>query len=309
MRNASLDIFKLILSFFVIGIHCNFLSDYNESTSFYLNEGLFRIAVPFFILVTGYYFDRIETPKQLFNWALRIFILFVFWTLVYFPIWNKEPKLIIKAILAGNGYAHLWYVIHMMIAGVIFYYIKKYKFFNNLFFPILLFSLGCIIQYSFTYSHNETIHKFFRFAMMLYRNFLFVGLPFLMIGYYLKQNKSKGNWKLLVLSFLLYFSEVSVNYMLSRGYPNPIFDISFTLIIITPLIFLSIKQLQIPFNNGKQIALMASAVYFSHLWILNFLTSFGIQDSIHKWLITCLLSVLLSFPIIYVNSKLPYKIL
>lgn len=309
MRNASLDFFKLILSFFVVGIHCNLLSDYHEPSSFYLNEGLFRIAVPFFILVTGYYFDRVQTAKQLFTWALRLFVLFAFWTAVYFPIWNKEPKLFIKTIQAINGFELLWYIIHMLVAGVIFFYLRKYKAFNTLIVPVLLFMLGCLIEYSIIYSHNETVHKFFRFAMMLYRNFLFVCLPFLMIGNYIKQHKCMANGKLLILSFLLFFIEISCNYIFSKESPNPIFDLSFSLIFITPTLFLSIKQLQVPYKGGKQIALIASAVYFSHFWILYFLKSYGVQDSLQRWLIACSVSVLLSFPLMYVNSKLPFKIL
>ena len=34
-----------------------------------------------------------------------------------------------------------------------------------------------------------------------------------------------------------------------------------------------------------------------------------VQDSLQRWLIACSVSVLLSFPLMYVNSKLPYKIL
>ena len=55
-RNITIDLTKLLMSFFIVGLHCLFMLDINEYLHFYLKEGLFRIAVPLFLLISGYYF-------------------------------------------------------------------------------------------------------------------------------------------------------------------------------------------------------------------------------------------------------------
>lgn len=57
-RNLSLDFLKIVLSFFVVGLHCSFLIDVNTDAYFATVRGIFRLAVPIFLIISGYYFLR-----------------------------------------------------------------------------------------------------------------------------------------------------------------------------------------------------------------------------------------------------------
>ncbi len=54
-RNGGLDIFRLIAAFLVVAIHTSPLSSLNETADFILTRIIARIAVPFFLMVTGYF--------------------------------------------------------------------------------------------------------------------------------------------------------------------------------------------------------------------------------------------------------------
>lgn len=308
-RSASLDLYKVLLSTFVVGIHTNLFFDVSERLTFYLNEGLFRVAVPTFILITGYYFTTVDTKEKLYKWCVRISILFIFWTLVYFPFWNREPKLLIKLLVVSNGYVHLWYLLHMLLAGIILFFLRKKIWYKPIPIALVLFFIGCVIQYSVVYTHNETINKFFKFTLYAFRNFAFFCLPFLIIGTYIKDKCLQSNPILLILGIILFLTEISLNFLFSQNFSNAHFDLYFSLILITPALFLTIKEVLINSVNGKTIALVANSVYFTHFFILKLISHFGVESSILKWSVVILLSLVISFPIIFINNRLKYKIL
>ena len=51
-----IDILKVILAIFVVGIHTNIVSDYNNDAQWYIYTMLFRLGVPFFFLLNDYLF-------------------------------------------------------------------------------------------------------------------------------------------------------------------------------------------------------------------------------------------------------------
>lgn len=61
-RNCLLDIFKLLLSFFVVFIHTGLLS--YVSYGIFIKDIVFRLAVPFFFVCSGYYFSKNESKSK-----------------------------------------------------------------------------------------------------------------------------------------------------------------------------------------------------------------------------------------------------
>lgn len=60
-RNIVLDIYKIILSLMVVGIHIRFFYDFNNQIGYILNQGIFRLAVPSFFIINGYFFLKLIT--------------------------------------------------------------------------------------------------------------------------------------------------------------------------------------------------------------------------------------------------------
>mgnify|MGYP001208069651 CR=1 FL=1 len=92
-RNYWIDIARLIMAVFVVGIHCTLTASYAASGSQpfdALNASLFRMAVPFFLVCTGYFVMKktIESNDRsgFLRSALKHAILYLLWTAIYLPI-------------------------------------------------------------------------------------------------------------------------------------------------------------------------------------------------------------------------------
>lgn len=55
-RKISLDILKLLMSFMVVGLHAGFLGDVDLLGEYLTVNGIFRLAVPTFLVINGFYF-------------------------------------------------------------------------------------------------------------------------------------------------------------------------------------------------------------------------------------------------------------
>ena len=123
-RNFSLDLLKIILSIFIILLHCRFFIEYNLGASYLATEGLFRIAVPLFFLINGYFFYYTIKHKGLKKWLIRVISLYIIWMLLYSPLWfSLHIKSIINNIIIG--YHHLWYIKALCLCGVVLFFIRK----------------------------------------------------------------------------------------------------------------------------------------------------------------------------------------
>lgn len=56
VRNGALDVLKIAMAFIVVGMHAGFLTDISPIAAYLTANGLFRIAVPVFLLINGYFF-------------------------------------------------------------------------------------------------------------------------------------------------------------------------------------------------------------------------------------------------------------
>ena len=139
-RNPSVDIAKFVAAIFVIGIHTRPLSDISEIADFFLCDIIFRTAVPFFAVCTGYYISkkiRSNGYEPILRMAFRVLLLYVGWSLFYLIIlsfsWKKSGYLSInsyvgwcKSFLIGGSYFHLWYLAQLFWALLLFCPIVKY---------------------------------------------------------------------------------------------------------------------------------------------------------------------------------------
>ena len=55
-RNLSIDILKVILAIAVVFLHTRIFYDLSTLLGHVFVQGIFRLAVPIFLVITGYYF-------------------------------------------------------------------------------------------------------------------------------------------------------------------------------------------------------------------------------------------------------------
>ena len=80
-RNISIDLLKLALAVCVVFLHTHIFYDYSSLLEHSLVQGLFRIAVPVFLVITGYYFLYIDNFNKFKKWLkfnFQIVFYFVF---------------------------------------------------------------------------------------------------------------------------------------------------------------------------------------------------------------------------------------
>ena len=180
------------MAFMVVAIHAEFLRDISVAWSYFTAFGLFRIAVPVFLLISGFYFYNTLESNNTSIWFKRSLLLYLFWMLVYSIFWFKPDEITVKAFLIQVivGYYHLWYIAGMIGAAVILLVIRRFNSPTLIFISITIYLMGVIIQYAGNYHvvDNARLDNIININFV-HRNALFFSLPFFCIGYLIHKHK------------------------------------------------------------------------------------------------------------------------
>lgn len=221
-RHEGLDFFKLWAACLVVAIHTSPLASFSSTADFILTRILARVAVPFFLMVTGYFilpqylFFSSTNLRPLKNWLIKMFKLYIFATILYLPVniyvgQTKEIEIynIFKDLFFDGTFYHLWYLPAAMI-GILLIYLMSRRF---LFKEIVIISLilyiiglfgdsynGFIAESPMIYWVYDTMFSIFSYT----RNGIFYAPIFLVMGAMFAKSKiSKSSVNIIVLIFLL----------------------------------------------------------------------------------------------------------
>lgn len=301
-RNLSIDVLKIILAFFVVFLHMNFLKEMHPLLSYILVNGIFRIAVPVFLVITGFYFFHIDTTKKLKKWLFRTSLLYAIWMLIYVSYWKDNEQVWLTIIF---GYHHLWYLIGTFFSGLVLYLLRNQS--SRLLFAlaIFLFLFGYVVQVLGNLHYLNTESDSLLNDYLLYRNFLFVCFPFLAIGFLINKHRIdistyKNSSLLVILSILGVIAEAFFNYKYISSEST---DILFSLIFASPLLFLYCQKIYIK-TTSKVLASLSTAIYVVHPLIMK--SEFYKEIQSFKILIFLAILIPVSFGLVYLNRKLKY---
>lgn len=243
---GNLDILKYISAIFIIVLHLRPFYNFSNELDLTFNNIITRICVPIFFLITGYFVSKKEVNNDHYiqDYIKKTIPLYLVWSLLYMPVLigtivsylptiNEYlsklniafpllvtfiilllPLALLIALIYTGVYYHLWYF-----PAVIFslLFLKKWK---------EKFSLKSLLILSFfllLFGATETYWgviplKFQRLLYYYYniffttRNFLFFGLFYVVLGYYLGTKKevySKYCFDKWIISlFLLIFEAI-----------------------------------------------------------------------------------------------------
>lgn len=307
-RNLSLDILKICLAIFVVFLHTGFFYDISKEISFLLVHGLFRIAVPTFLLITGYYFFLITTKDKFLKWLSRVIILFLIWNIFYLPLWydSKLPMVLFNAF---NGYFVLWYLSGTAIAGCMLFLLKEVRSKYLIISSLLIYVAGWLIQeIGNLHIFSGVIDTLLNFTP-LHRNFFFICFPFLTLGFLLHKhqayvNKFNINGRIILLCLIVLIIESYLNYIFIGQ--KEVLDQLLALFFFVPVLFLYILKLEIKGKN-KDLASLSTAIFLIHPLFL-----FLFKDYINEQQITLFsfivlsVSVLAGLFLVYINKRLKY---
>ncbi|EOE6119593.1 acyltransferase family protein [Vibrio cholerae] len=312
-RNISLDILKLLMACMVVGLHAGFLEDVTELGKILTVQGVFRIAVPVFLLINGYYFFEVISGGGFKLWLKKVFVLYVVWMLMYLYYWFYLPDYSFRSIANLGvkmvmGYYHLWYISGMIGAAIILFLLRKLSSLLLLISSFLFFVFGVAIQYFGNYHIFEGgfLDKLFN-LFWSHRNALFFSFPFMCLGFLFNKhsvvNRISFKWALLGFSigFFLLLTESYVNYMNMNDYDG--FDNYVSLMLVCPMLFVFVSKVNIK-GRTKEIALYSSAIYFIHPLILSLLNELTFLGGTKLTLFVIFASAIASYFIIELNKKL-----
>lgn len=301
-RNLSIDVLKIVLAFFVVFLHMNFLKESHPTLSYILVNGLFRIGVPVFLVITGFYFYHIDNAKKLKKWLFRTFLLYAIWMVIYISYWKDNDQIWLTIIF---GYHHLWYLIGTFFSGTLLYFLRNQSSVKLIITAVSLFLMGYVVQVFGNAHYFEGEQDSVLNTYLYYRNFLFVCFPFLTIGFLINRlnfnlEKYKYANVLVIFSILLVVAEAYFNH---KNISNESTDILFSLIFASPILFLYCQKMYVK-TSSKILANLSTAIYVVHPLIMK--STFYTELKSYKILVFLLILIPISFALVYMNKKLKY---
>lgn len=322
-----LNAIKIVAAFFVVCIHVSF-----PKTVGNIVIGFARFAVPFFFMVSGffsYYEDKSLLDCKYKRKIVHLLKLFIGSVMLYFcyklsiSIVNGSFLEYIKSVFSLNSFVELlifnnvrvtealWFIPALIYVYVVFYVIEKKKITDKMYFLIpVLFLIGVILREMLEFIPN--LPAIFS-KSYLCRNFLFVGIPFFMLGHYIRVNETK---------FFDKFSDFGLVTLMILGSAEAVFCNIFhatksvyigTLVTVFALFVFAVKnedKINFPFLS-KLGARYSLYVYIFHILIKDIIKKFiaivnpnEIVNNCLSWIMPILVFVVTLFvSIIYVKIK------
>lgn len=290
-RKPVLDGLKYALAVMVIGLHTFFLADRAPAASYLLVNGLFRIAVPLFVLISGYYLYEPLQQGRARRWLARITLLYAVWMLVYLPVWARPAGLawprqgLAWGWTLAFGFFHLWYLPGIVYATLLLARLRRLPAGGLLALALVLYATGCVLQYGARYRGWAIPEPVPGLGdAWAYRNFALFVLPFLAIGYLLRQARVVERLPhplasvLALAGLLALLAEAGFN-LHHVPVPSAGFDMPATLLLACPALFVFCAGFD-GHRDTRTLALQASALYLVHPWLQLLIEKFaGLQAS------------------------------
>lgn len=219
-EKLNLDIFRFIASFMVVAIHVYPFISLNENIDYIITRVIFRIAVPLFLMITGYYIisKSINDISILKKFTLKIIKLYLISILIFLPLnlynhyfLDNSVVMILKDIIINGTFYHLWYFPALILGLWITYFLIKY--FSHRLCILIMLILYIIGLFGDNYygiiSNIPILKQFYQLIFMISdytRNGLFYVPIFLYIGYTSINGINKLTYKrniIYIIMFLL----------------------------------------------------------------------------------------------------------
>ena len=204
---------RFIAAFFVVAIHVHFPGSFGNGVI-----AIARFAVPFFFMVSGffsYYADKTVIPGKMKHKMKHVLVLLLGSISLYFVYYaatnamNGSFGKFLKSIFSFKSLAaffifnhppfaeHLWFLSALLYVYIVFYVFTKTGFDKKCAFLIPVLSIGGVLFREVKEIFPDfASHAGFLNQAFLYRNFVFVGLPFFLMGYFIRIYADKMTEKL-----------------------------------------------------------------------------------------------------------------
>ena len=336
----NLDILKYICAILIMILHLRpFLHYYYPNIDFAFNNIITRICVPIFFMITGYFVAKKEkdNPNYIINYCKRMIPSYLIYSLAYLPILISYaydnrlfimgyldkipdilfiplmvigyPLIMLIALVYSGIYYHLWYFPAVMLSLFTLHKWKKHfklKYLLLISFILLLFG-ATETYYGILPLAITQIIKFYFNIFVTTRNFLFFGLFYTVLGYFIgKKDKLPTNhcFILLIISIFLLALEAVLLRNTERLNSNILLScIPLTYFLFVSVIYISKKTTKFNFRGYSKY------YYIVHPMIIYLLLKLEIINVYTNpyWQIFLVLAITHLFSILLIKLKKKFK--
>ena len=328
-----IDYLKLFFCFCVVAIHSEIFFNFDNNFDFLIYHGLFRQAVPFFFVATGFFLgiklfklnDLNEKNKVINKYIKRLLVPYIFWLLVssYGVFIKFDGSLIIRILkffrmVLLSPWSALWYIWATIIFLLIYKLlinVTKDKLNHKvlLIISLVLYVFALLCNNYYFVIENTFIGKIVDLYLKVFvtaRNGVFVSL-FLVIGLLFAKYQNKINnisrKKIGILTFIslvLLFIEVyltkNCNFMDDRS-----LYISF--IFYIPLLFMLASS----YTSNKDSSMcrnLSTGIYFTHCVTIHYL-KFILTNNYIIYIATIAIDIVILLILYKINNKYINKVI
>lgn len=312
----GVDEFRMAAAFMVVAIHIAPLSIVSDRLDFLITYCAFRVAVPFFFMVTGYFVigpcmaDNGRHTAGVRKYYRKSIFLYLGATLLFLPVniySGNFPQNLwdgLKCFFFDGTFYHLWYFPAVMIGGVLLLFVSKISIKCAAVVSVIAYCFGVLGDSWYGLAKeipllNELYDKIFTISSYTRNGVFFAPLFILMGALAGKQRPSKRICKYgLILSFLLMLAEGYATYTWNIQKHNSMyFLLPFVMFFLFQLL-LDVKGQAVKWLRG-----CSTWIYVLHPAIIVLLRGFAKFAGQTKWMIdntlieyalVCLISLLIS---------------
>lgn len=322
-RILNIDLFKFIASLMIVAIHVYPLHSFNAEVDYVITRVLFRIAVPFFFMATGYLMlsSSLQDYSKLIRYTKKILKLYLLAIILYLPVRLYQGALfsnsfgeILKAFFFDGTFYHLWYFPALILGIWITYFIlKKFSFKLSFFFCFVLYLVGLFGDSYFGFipdcSFFSSIYSFLFLFFDYTRNGIFYAPIFLCLGYYFARYSYKNSFIIRFFAFISFGIMMMIEGFLLYKYNIPKHTSMYLFLIPTSYFCFSLLHL----DHQKQFPVfrnLSTNIYLFHPLVIlgvHFLSKISLfsflANSLLFYLVVVLFTIVFSFMLEFIKKK------
>ena len=333
LNYQNLNILKYISAILIVILHLRPFLNFSNELDLAFNNIVTRICVPIFFIITGYFVSKKEKENKDYikSYINKTIPLYLTWSLLYVPVIiitmiqylptiNEYlskinialpllvaliilllPIVILLALCYTGIYYHLWYFPAIIFSLLVLKKWKKkfnIKYLLVISFVLLLFGATETYYGVLPFSAKKLLSYYYNIFFTT-RNFLFFGLFYVVLGYYMGTKEklySKYCFVKLVVSFFLLTFEAILLHDIDRLDSNillPCVPLTYYLFISTVYITNNIK-LKFPFSDySKYYYLIHPMIIFAISLLFENISNYPYLNIFMVLLITHIISFLI----------------
>ena len=283
---GGLDIFRIFAALLVVAIHTSPLAVISEGGDFLLTRILARVAVPFFLMVTGHFIGAgflnpsVRSLARFYKFLQKTILLYVFCILLYLPVGiyanhyaDMTVGSIFRMIIFDGTFYHLWYFPACILGILLICLLSRFLSLGGMtVVSAVLYLIGLLGDSYYGLVQKvpalETIYEALFHVFSYTRNGLFLAPVFLVLGMWMAVLPKKNSAGTESLPFRLGGLAVSFAVMTGEAFTLRHFELqrhdSMYFALIPVMFFLYQCLLYIRSESAKRLRTAATWIYILH---------------------------------------------